>query len=462
MTSMSKAQSFILAGAVAACSMTASAQVLSVNGSPITSTAGAEAAREFTVDVNLAGFTGAVGAQATIGYDPAVVEFVGVAAGDDFTTMIYSSHDSGASKVLFATGVDVGSAGSAGIAAGNAAKITFRTIAGACADTDAVVFTTSVLTTRVTDSNGAVLALTTSDNVSVTSLAPFALAGVPAAVSVAADAGTTAGALVSLTAPTASNSCGGALTVNASRSDSAGLGDPYPVGSTTVTYSATDAAGNTDSDTVTVTVANHQLLDASITLNGAVSGSSSRSVRIKAGASTQVVSVATTNGSGTASDVQVPVAAAYACLTAKDTGHSLSDTAAASVSGVKYSASFSADQGDSNDDDLVDILDFGVYVGDFGPAAAGAISNFNDDTDVNSGDFGFISINFLKSGTTCGALTGGTPRSSVTVKELRRAGLGHLAVADLNRDGVLDTADIAFSLQHGIRSKRPDRPTTPW
>jgi len=459
---ISRAQSLFIATAVAACTTIASAQVLSVSGAPITSTTASDAAREFTVLVNLSGFSGAVGAQATVGYDPAVVEFVDAAAGDDFTTLIYSNHDSAASKVLFASGVDVGSAGSAGISAGNAAKLTFRTIAGACADTDAVVFTTSILTTRVTNANGTSLALTTSNNVTVNSLAPFALAGTPSNVSVAADAGTTAGALVSLTAPTASDSCGTALTVNVSRSDSAAMSAPFPVGTTTVSYSATDAAGNSDTDTVTVVVANHQLLDASITLNGTVTGSSSRSVRISAGASTQVVSVSTTNGSGTASNVQVPVAASYPCLTAKDTGHSLSDTAAASVSGVKYAATFAADQGDSNDDNLVDILDFGIYVGDFGAAAAGDISNFNDDAAVNSGDFGFISVNFLKSGTTCGSFTGGAPRTSITLKELRRIGLGHLASSDLNRDGILDGSDIAYYMQNGIPAKRPDRPTTPW
>jgi len=229
-----------------------------------------------------------------------------------------------------------------------------------------------------------------------------------------------------------------------------------------VTYSATDAAGNTATSTVLVTVENYQLLDAAVSLNGSITGSSSRSVRIVAGASSQVVSVSMTDGSGTASNVQVPVAAEYACVTAKDAGHSLSDTGAASVSGVKYAASFALDQGDSNDDNFVDILDFGIYVGDFGAAAAGDISNFNDDANVNSGDFGFISLNFAKSGTTCGAFTGGAPRVSMKVKELRRLGMGHLAAADLNRDGILDPNDIAFYMQHGLPAVKQDRPGTGW
>jgi len=252
--------------------------------------------------------------------------------------------------------------------------------------------------------------------------------------------------------------------VNFSRSDSASSSAYYPANATTtITWSATDAAGNSASGTTTVAVANYQLLDASLSLNGSVSGNSSRNIRIKAGASTQIVSVGMTAGSGTASNVQVPVAASYGCVSAKDAGHSLTSSGSTSVSGVKYAASLALDQGDSNDDDFVDILDFGIYVGDFGTAAAGDISNFNDDTSVNNGDFGFISVNFAHSGSPCGAFTGGAPRTTVTVKELRREGLGYLASSDLNRDGVLDVNDVVWYLQHGIPPRRPTvNPTTPW
>jgi len=44
----------------------------------------------------------------------------------------------------------------------------------------------------------------------------------------------------------------------------------------------------------------------------------------------------------------------------------------------------------------------------------------------------------------------GTPRSSVTVRELHRMGLGHLAIADLNGDGVIDATDIALFLMNGM------------
>ena len=455
---------FLAASAVALCASSSfgfgTPGVLSVNALPLNSSAGDATSREFTVNVNIAGMIGAVGAQATVAFDPAVVSFVSAAAGTDFTTLIYSSTAT-ANKVVFATGIDP-SASAAGIAAGNVAKLTFRTVAPSCSDLDAIVLSTSALTTRITDSNGVALAFTQADNVSITSLAPFTLAAVPANVAVAADAGTVAGALVTLVAPTATNSCGTGLTVTATRSDSALLAAYYPPNlTTTVTYTATDAAGNTDSKNVLVTVANYQLLDAAISLNGSITGSSTRSVRVIAG-STQLVNVGMTNGSGIASNVQVPIAASYPCITAKDAGHSLSNTGASSVVGVEYAASIALDQGDSNDDNLVDILDFGIYVGKFGVAVAGGSSNFNDDLAVTSGDFGFISLNFADTGIVCGAFTGGAPRTAVSVKELRRSGMGELAGADFNRDGMLDVNDVVYYMQNGIRQPAKPIVTTQW
>ncbi len=451
---------FLAASAVALCASSSFGQVLSVNASPLNSSAGSATSREFTVDVNIAGMTGAVGAQATVAFDPAVVSFVSAAAGTDFTTLIYSSTAT-ANKVVFATGIDP-SASAAGIAAGNVAKLTFRTIAASCSDTDAVVLSTSALTTRITDSSGTALVFTQADNVSITSLAPFTLAAVPANASVAADAGTLSGALVTLVAPTATDSCGTGLTVTATRSDSLALSAYYPPNATTtVHYAATDAAGNTNSSDVTVTVANYQLLDAAISLNGSITGNSTRSVRITAG-STQLVNVAMTTGSGTASNVHVPIAVSYPCILAKDPGHSLSNTGASSLVGVEYAAIIALDQGDSNDDNLVDILDFGIYVGKFGAALAGGSSNFNDDTSVNSGDFSFISVNFAHSGTVCGAFTGGAPRNSVSVKELRRSGMGELAGADFNRDGMLDVNDVVYYMQNGIHQPAKPIVTTQW
>jgi hypothetical protein len=433
--------------------------VLSVNGSPIVSNVAASNNREFTVNVNVAGLSAnAVGAQATVGYDDALLEFVSIAGGDDLNTIIFSNHDAAGNKIFFASGVNPFQPGP-GVATGNVAKLTFRTVAtaNACADLDAIILTTGMAPTKITNADGVSLAFTSLDNVTLNSLGAFSLVGVPGNRSVAADAGTISGSLQSFTSPTASDSCGSALTVNFSRSDSAAASAYYPANATTtITWSATDAAGNSASGTTDVAVANYQLLDADVALLGASDGNSTRSVRIKTGASSQVVSVAMTNNSGAASgsalNVQVPIAATYGCISAKDVAHSITDTAAASVpSGtVKWDADFALKQGDSNDDDLVDILDFGIYVGDFGVATDSGVSNFNGDLLVNNADFGFISVNFLAQGEACGSFTGGNPRSQIAVRQLRRQGLGHLAAADLNRDGWLSSADIMQYMQFGL------------
>ena len=135
-----------------------------------------------------------------------------------------------------------------------------------------------------------------------------------------------------------------------------------------------------------------------------------------------------------------------------ETECSTSKSAAASVSGVRYAASAELRQGDSNDDDIVDVLDFGIFVGDRGvDATRRGISNFNSDLAVNNFDFQFLSISFFQVGDTCSAFDG--PRRPITriaVKELRRRGMGELAQADVNHDGWLDMRDVQAYV-HGMQ-----------
>ncbi|MCE2883214.1 MAG: HYR domain-containing protein, partial [Planctomycetaceae bacterium] len=273
--------------------------------------------------------------------------------------------------------------------------------------------------------------------------------------SLAADAGTTLGAYIAAPAVSALDDCGGAVAVSVSIAypgGSAATAWPadgyFPVGQSTIVFSASDAAGNASSAQRTVAVAAHQLLDLDITLLGIVVGDSTRPIRVRAGTSVQTIDVACTRPSGSATAIEVPVAAAYSCILVKDAAHSLTRSVAATVSGSRYEAAASLVQGDSNDDDFIDVLDFGAFVGDIGlDTTRSARSNFNADLAVNTGDFAFIGIGFLSAGESCGGLVEGAPRERISVRELRRRGLGELIRADLDGDGWLDGRDIALFLQ---------------
>ena len=76
-------------------------------------------------------------------------------------------------------------------------------------------------------------------------------------------------------------------------------------------------------------------------------------------------------------------------------------------------------------------------------------SNYNRDGIVGSADFTFISAGFLDVGAECGGgyANGNEPRDRVSVRDLRRAGMGDLAIADLNNDGWVDTKDVSLWMQ---------------
>lgn len=187
------------------------------------------------------------------------------------------------------------------------------------------------------------------------------------------------------------------------------------------------------------------------------------------------------NLSGHAADsLKVPKSGNIECITARDRQHSLR----ASQEGVpcdgSYSAEFKGDtffdgnwliQGNLNRDQVIDILDFGVFLGQLNqnptPRPKTCEDNdgegfthadINGDGVVDVADFTFIQINFLandKNVCCPGSHTAGqnqAGRTSISVKELREMGMDDLAVADLNNDGNVDQRDMAAYLQ-GARPK---------
>jgi hypothetical protein len=238
----------------------------------------------------------------------------------------------------------------------------------------------------------------------------------------------------------------------------------FPIGATLVSWSATDTVGNETIIERTITVGNFQLLDLTVSLEGMVLPSASpRTIRVTAQSNTTVTPVVFSGESVELSGIVIaPASLNPGCISIKDPAHSLARSVLATVpeSAVRYSATAVLRQGDSNDDNKVDVFDYSLW--EFDAAVGGAVardarSNFNGDTAVNLSDRTFVIESVWQNGDSCSS--GFAPPQIVTrisVKELRRMGLGHLAGADHNHDGWIDARDIrlaeamGFGTAHGL------------
>ncbi|MCE2880927.1 MAG: hypothetical protein LW636_01015 [Planctomycetaceae bacterium] len=418
----------------------------------------------FVVNVDVSGLPQfAVGAQVRVFYDSSKLAFVADPDGDgepnyggsDMPTQIFMTQTS--NSVTFATGVDIDGDG-VGVKTGNAARLRFRAIAPFCPEDNAVWLSTSGFTNRLTtaDAIPQPIAFTGTNFVRIGSLTNLELTGEPGSdFNVAADAGTTAGAAFVEPTVTAANTCSSVpviRTITLSDSSTPTIWPShFPVGVNTVNWTSTDEAGNIATTTITYTVQNHQLATADVNLVATINPSIAFNQVMRVSLSTGDVVNATVSfagNNGAILDIQVPVRAGYTCMGIKDAAHTLTDVQAVSVSGTKYATAgvYELIAGDSNDDDLVDILDFGAFVADRGPGKTPASrSNYNRDGFVNNFDYASIGINFLQMGEVCGSsFNGNAPLTRIHVKELRRLGMGDLAVADLNGDRWVDSEDIAL------------------
>lgn len=178
-------------------------------------------------------------------------------------------------------------------------------------------------------------------------------------------------------------------------------------------------------------------------------------------------SVAVTFDSGTAQVVlsDIPYNALWTCLSIKDRLHTLRTTIGLTGSGGQYVPVVPDDVvligGDLNNDNLVDILDFGVFIGQYGRTVdgpgcdwVGRHADIDGNGVVGTSDFTFIQANFLKKGDAdclnaqvSGLSVGTLPRTSVTVEELRRTGVQNPEAADINGDGMVDLWDVSLFVQ---------------
>jgi hypothetical protein len=293
---------------------------------------------------------------------------------------------------------------------------------------------------------------------------------------------------------TAEDNCDPDPAISFSRSDGKpNLSDPFEEADSpiTITWFATDCAGEVGQAEQTVTVLDTNEVVVHVALDGVDTNAFTRCLTLEfwncpggAPAYATTSEFAFTNGFATAV-VNVPCGA-YSCVKVGDALHTLRRTLSApdfTISGTQYVADFVAagkplTSGNLNGDPFVDITDFGVFTAqylvsldpDTTCSSTGPHSDFNGDGQVDAADFQFIAVNFLKGNepNCCGAMglradgAGAQPRTTISVAELESLGLGHLAAADLDRNGVLDEMDIA-AFMTGARPGRvtPEAVTRP-
>ncbi|MFM1830179.1 MAG: hypothetical protein RLZZ558_519, partial [Planctomycetota bacterium] len=400
-----------------------------------------------TVDARLRNVTNPVVAgQMLLSWDPAKLAFESVLGGDGPFNVVYSLNRS-SGQVIVLTSVAPGSSGGS-VVDNSVAKMQFRVIGATCGGTGNEVSFLSAgpLQTAFTDGLGNVIvpALTGSAGFVVDDGVPV-LSNVPADVSVRPEAGEGTFAMVSLTAPTATDGCS-PVTQTATRSDGQALSAAYGVGTTTVTWRAVDPCGNEAVDFTSVTVEPFNTLDLSVSLAGggfAPSLNRDLQLSVQGAGGTQARSVSALFSTGTASVslTDLPIDA-YGCITVEDTARSLRRRVNVTDGGATWTATASLVLGDIIDDEVIDVLDWGAYV----------VSNPNADLDgdgvITAADGQFILDNFGVQGDgVCGSPLDGPPtaRESVSVAELVQMGLPELAGADLNGDGWLDLRDMAMA-----------------
>ncbi|MCK4342298.1 MAG: HYR domain-containing protein [Phycisphaerae bacterium] len=264
----------------------------------------------------------------------------------------------------------------------------------------------------------------------------------------------------------------------------------FPVGDTIVTWTVRDVNGNENTCQQTVTVLGYNDFVVDIEIQGGVVGPFTRCISftffdcdgtdVTFEKDIDFVPVA---GNALATGVVIVdelLCGDYDCVTAQDELHTLTVNLDRGgdfdIVGDHYEADFTGPnmllQGDYYDDfadgypvDFIDIVDFGVYFGQWGsvydsdgdtipdgntPCGVFAIhADADGDGVIDVSDFAFITSNYgIVGDLDCCAPKASTPtpRTSITVRELASLGVPNAQRGDLNHDGAIDFDDVELFL----------------
>ncbi|HOP79450.1 MAG TPA: HYR domain-containing protein, partial [Armatimonadota bacterium] len=270
----------------------------------------------------------------------------------------------------------------------------------------------------------------------------------PVDISVPADAGKST-AIVDVEWPTVVDNFDDNPTVTGVRDDGKDLDDPYPVGTTKITWTATDKVGNTSTAEQTVVVLTIAKMDVEVYLDGDITGTFTRPITFVIGGEgggpvgpmTLVENVEFTDGFGTV-ELDVPANGVWTVISAKDEKHTLRKQVEVTIpdGSTRYFATFESNTltgGDLTNDNMIDILDFSVLVSQYG-TSGGTVrdANINGDLKVDTGDFTFIQINFLKVGEaepskSAGPVTAPPANGSTSVKARKAVEAANIGLSNV-------------------------------
>ncbi len=453
---------------------------------PLTlATSACENSGTVTVTIDMAAMPDAiVGGQFFLDYDISVLDFLSADPGaSPFTVEVFESVSEGTGKIAYAVGVLDGGPGTS--AATTMVELTFAALVEVCTPTAGYVSFDlgAVLPTRLTNDIGDEFLPTLLDLGAIEIDETGPVITPPLDIDLNADAGG-CDAAVTVPALEAMDVCTEVDTIINDYNLTADASDTYPSGTTVVTWTVTDTCGNESVTTqdVTVNAVNDLAVDVQLF---SVFEDVTRCITFElfacpGGTPDAVVEEDITFTAGVFSGtIEVPCGP-YTCITARDTLHTLRRTDEGTldggdfaVAGTIYVSDFTTSGttddsligGNLNDDLYIDILDYGIYVGQFGDnpgadtlcTATGPHADINGDGSVFAADFTYITNNFLEASEAncCAVLLAGRQRppgvvagpvSRISIAELARRGMAELALGDLNHDGWLDTSDVVAFL----------------